>query len=93
VLEGSACLAAALGESSRAIRLAGAANHLRRQLSAPLPQVEQTRLDQSLSSAWVALGEPEGKLAWAEGSQMSIAQAVLYAVEEPRFSTSNLQDQ
>ena len=88
VLEGSACLAAARGQSARALKLAAAAAHLRQLISAPLPQAEQSKLEQNLSSAWKALGEAEGKRAWAEGSALSIESAIQYSLEELQSAIS-----
>jgi tetratricopeptide (TPR) repeat protein len=91
-LEGFACLAAARGEAKRALTLAAAAEHLRRQISAPLPQAEQAKIDHSVSAAWILLGEAEGKAAWAEGVAMSIDGAVRYSLE-PRSTTGGSPDQ
>jgi hypothetical protein len=82
-LEGSACLAVAQGQAERALRLAGAAAHLRGLISAPLPQVEQLKLDQTLMRAWNTLSESKGKHAWEEGSSMSLEKAVEYSVQGP----------
>jgi predicted ATPase/serine/threonine protein kinase len=81
-MEGFACLAAARGQAGRALRLAAAASHLRQRISAPLPQVEQSKLDQNLSSAWESLGESEGKGVWAEGSLMESEAAIQHSLEE-----------
>jgi predicted ATPase/DNA-binding winged helix-turn-helix (wHTH) protein/Tfp pilus assembly protein PilF len=91
-LEGFACLAAAREEAKRALTLAAAAAHLRRQVSAPLPQAEQSKLDHNLSRAWKLLGEAEGKAAWAEGVAMSVDNAVGYSLEE-RPTTAGSPDQ
>jgi len=92
VLEGFACLAAAREEAKRALTLAAAAAHLRHQISVPLPQAEQSKLDHNLSPAWKLLPEAEGKAAWAEGAAMSVDNAVRYALEE-RPPTAGSQDQ
>ena len=92
VLEGFACLAAAREEAKRALTLAAAAAHLRHQISVPLPQAEQSKLDHNLSPAWKLLPEAEGKAAWAEGVSMSVDNAVRYALEE-RPPTAGSQDQ
>jgi predicted ATPase len=92
-LEGSACLAAARGHAAHALKLAGAAEHLRRLISAPLPQAERSKLDQTLSSAWEALSQAEGKRVWAEGSAMSIESAIQYTLQEPSSIISRSQDQ
>jgi len=81
-LEGSACLAAAQGQAVRALKLAAAAEHLRRLISARLTQVEQSKLDKNLLLAWKSLGESDGKQAWAEGSTMSIDHAIRYSLQE-----------
>ena len=81
-LEGCACLAAAQGQAARALKLAAAAEHLRRLISARLTQVEQSKLDKNLSLAWKSLDEREGKQAWAEGSTMSIDLAIRYSLQE-----------
>ena len=49
-LEGSACLALAQGHAARALTLAAAAAYLRRLISAPLPQAEQSKLDRTAAS-------------------------------------------
>ena len=82
-LEGSACLAMAQGHAERALKLAAAAAHLRQLISAPLRQAEQSKLEQTLLSAWKSLDEAEGKRAWAEGSAMSLEQAIRYSLEGP----------
>jgi predicted ATPase/DNA-binding winged helix-turn-helix (wHTH) protein len=93
VLEGSACLAAARGHAADALKLAGAAEHLRQLISAPLPQAERSRLDQKLSSAWESLSEAEGKRVWAEGSAMSIESVIQYCLQETSSIISSSQDQ
>ena len=87
-LEGSACLALAQGQSTRALKLAAAATRLRQMIGAPLPPAEQLRLDQTLLSAWETLSEPEGKGVWAEGFAMSLEKAIQYSLEEPGSATS-----
>jgi predicted ATPase/DNA-binding winged helix-turn-helix (wHTH) protein len=82
-MEGSACLALAQGHAARALTLAAAAAHLRLQISAPLPQAEQSKLDGTLLNAWQSLSESEGKGAWEQGSAMSLEKALEYSLEEP----------
>ena len=79
-LEGSACLALAEGKTERALKLAAAAAHLRQSISAPLQQAEQAKLEQTLLPAWKSLSEAEGKRAWAEGSAMSLKNAIQYSL-------------
>ena len=81
--EGSACLAAAQGHSVRALKLAGAAAHVRRLISAPLPHAEQLKFDQHLSRSWEAIGESDGKEAWAAGSAMKLEEAIHYSLGDP----------
>ena len=81
-LEGLACLAAARGQGRRALTLAGAAEHLRLLIGAPLPQAEQSKLDQNLSSAWESLDEQDGEAAWLHGSGMTLESAVQYSLGE-----------
>jgi len=91
-LEGSACLALAQGHAERALKLAAAAAHLRQLISAPLHLAEQSKLNQSISPAWEALSEEAGKRAWAEGSAMSMENAVQYSLEEPKPAISGSRD-
>ena len=82
VLDGLACLAAAQQHAARALKLAGAAEHLRRLAGTKLPPTEQLMLDEQLSSAWNSLAEADGKRAWAEGSALSIDAAIQYSLQE-----------
>ena len=82
-LEGCACLAVRQKQPARALKLAGAAAHLRRLTSAFLAAAEQTRLDEMLTPAWETLSHGEGKAAWAEGSGMTLEEAIQYSLEEP----------
>lgn len=93
VLEGTACLAAARGQAKRALTLAGAAQHMRRLIGAPLPQAEQSKIDANLSSAWNAMHERDSKAAWAEGAAMSLESAVLYSLREPSSAIAGSPDQ
>jgi predicted ATPase/DNA-binding winged helix-turn-helix (wHTH) protein len=82
VLEGFACLAVARGQPARALQLAGAAAHLRRQIGAPLPQAEQNKIDDDLLPAHESLGDARGKDAWLAGAAMSLDQAIQYSLQE-----------
>ncbi|MGH9503526.1 MAG: tetratricopeptide repeat protein [Terriglobales bacterium] len=83
-LEGTACLALAQGRAARALKLAGAAAHLRELISAPLHPAEQLKLDQALLPARKMLSESEAKSVWAEGRAMSLEKAIEYSLEETR---------
>ncbi len=88
-LEGSACLATARGDAARALNLAAAAAHLRRQISAPLPRAEQLRLDHNLLPAWKSLSEADGKKAWAAGYALSVEGAIAHSLHEPQSTMSH----
>lgn len=82
-LEGLAGVAAARGDAERVVRLAGAAEETRRQLSqrsSPAEQAEQERL---LERARAQLGSGFDA-AWREGQAMTISQAIAYALAETR---------
>jgi tetratricopeptide (TPR) repeat protein len=87
-LEGSACLAIARGNATRALKLGAAAAHLRSLISAPLPHAEQSKLDQTLASAWESLSEPQGAEAWTKGFEMGIEKAIHYSLQEPELANS-----
>ena len=82
-LEGVACLAAASGNTTRALTLAAAADHLRSRIGAPLPPAERTKLDDGLSAAREILDRAEGKIAWQRGLEMPLPSAILFALEGP----------
>lgn len=82
-MEGYASLAAARGQAVTALKLAAAAAGVRVSISAaPLPHAEQQKLNRHLSRAWETLGKAEAERAWAEGSAMSVEQAVGCALSE-----------
>jgi predicted ATPase/DNA-binding winged helix-turn-helix (wHTH) protein len=87
-LEGTACVAMGRGHAERALTLAAAGAHLRELISAPLPQAEQSKLDQKLRPAWESLGEAVGKRAWDDGFALSLDKAIRYSLEEPESAMS-----
>jgi tetratricopeptide (TPR) repeat protein len=87
-LEAAAGLALARGHAERALKLAAAAAHIRQSISAHLHQAEQCKLDQTLLPAWKSLTEAEGKRAWAEGSAMSLENAIQYSLGKPECATA-----
>jgi predicted ATPase/DNA-binding winged helix-turn-helix (wHTH) protein len=93
VLEGSACLAVSSGDAEGALKLAGAAAHLRRLISTPLPKADQLKLNRKLLPAWESLSESEGKAAWAAGFAMSLEHAIQYCLQESRSAISKSQAQ
>ena len=80
-LEGYACLALAEGQAARALTLASSAAHVRKLISAPLSQAEQSTLNQWLAPAWTVLDGPEAESAWARGSAMNIDEAIKFTVD------------
>lgn len=92
-LEGCACLAIAQGEDSRALKLAGAAAHLRRQIGAPLPQAEQQKLEQTLTRAWQTMAHSDAKQAWDDGSKLTMEQAIEFFRDERRSLTAGQRGQ
>jgi predicted ATPase/DNA-binding winged helix-turn-helix (wHTH) protein len=81
-LEGAACLAATRGEAARALALAGAADRLRNQIGAPLPQVERIKLDKELAAPRTILSKDEVRMAWKKGFEMQLQAAILFALEQ-----------
>jgi tetratricopeptide (TPR) repeat protein len=75
-LESFAVLAAACGDSERALRLAGVAAALRQSFGAPLTVGEQGKLDQCLEPARKKLSTPAARAAWLEGWVMPVETAV-----------------
>jgi predicted ATPase/DNA-binding winged helix-turn-helix (wHTH) protein len=87
-LEGYARLALAQGQPKRALKLAGAAAHLRSVLGAPLRHLEQEKLDRALAPAWDALGKPAAEEALAEGAMMTFEKAIEYSLQQPQSVSS-----
>ena len=81
-LEASACLALARGHAERALKLAAFAARLRQSIGAPLHQEEQCKFDRTLLPAWESLSQEQSKRAWAEGSAMSLENAIQYSLGE-----------
>jgi predicted ATPase/DNA-binding CsgD family transcriptional regulator len=79
-LEGCARLAATVGSTAQAVRLAGAAAALRTAASTPPTPPEQAALDRHLGAARAALGARAADAAWAEGQSLSSAKATSEAL-------------
>jgi hypothetical protein len=77
VLEGFADMASVRGHAEDALRIAGAAAAVRRNLGVQRPRTP--RLDCGLAAARAALGENAQRL-WKEGERMSVEQALEYAL-------------
>jgi tetratricopeptide (TPR) repeat protein len=79
-IEGCAVLAAATGQSERALRLIGAAGSLRTAIQAPISAPDQKRMEQFLAQARGALGE-RADSATDAGRRLSLEDAVGLALE------------
>jgi hypothetical protein len=80
-LEGFASLAVALTEYGRAIHLVSAAEALRAQLETPLPPLDASEIEDLKAIARAELGEAAYGSAIAEGSTITIEQAVSLVLE------------
>lgn len=87
VLESVACLSSAKGDGLRALTLVAAAEHLRNQMGASLPQAERSKLDGELATAQKILKKEEGKTAWQKGLEMPLQAAILLALESSGSTT------
>jgi hypothetical protein len=67
------------GQSERALTLAGAADRLREEIGSPLPPAERAALDETLDRARKMLDKSRQAVAWNEGKNMSLEEAVEYA--------------
>jgi predicted ATPase len=76
LLDAFACSAAAQAQPERSLRLAGAAAALRRALGIPLPQTEQSRLDEVLDRARRELSDSAAAAAWMEGWANPLEEAI-----------------
>ncbi|PZR96675.1 MAG: hypothetical protein DLM69_10550 [Candidatus Chloroheliales bacterium] len=80
-LEGMAMLAKEEGKLERAISLWGAAQAVRRMISAPLPPAQGARYEDIIASLRTDLGTTAFARAWVGGQMMSQEQAIAYALE------------
>jgi predicted ATPase/DNA-binding winged helix-turn-helix (wHTH) protein len=87
VLEGYACLAVAEGFAVRALTLAAAAARARQLISAPLPQGEQLKLDQTLLPALQSLQREKANEACTAGSAMTVEEAMHYALQQNQVTS------
>jgi len=82
LLEDMSVLAALQSQPERALRLGGAASALREIIGAPHSSVEQEKLEQMLEPARRALSDDEQETYRAQGREMSLDQAIEYALSE-----------
>jgi non-specific serine/threonine protein kinase len=79
-LEGLAAVAAARGQSERALRLAGGADALRSRWRMPLTSVQRDLLERRLGPTRAALDDAHRTAAWADGHALSVQQLIADAL-------------
>lgn len=85
-LEGFAGLAAAQGQTDKAVHLWSAADTLRQSIETPLSPLERHEYQLSLAASRAALGEPGFAAEWEVGRALTLEQAVAYALAAPTAS-------
>jgi DNA-binding CsgD family transcriptional regulator len=86
-VEGLACSAASRGEAQRAARLFGVAATLREAVGYQQPPRERALGEPYLAAARSRLSEAEWDVAFAEGKNMGLEEAVEYALSEEETAT------
>ncbi len=81
ILDGCASLAAAIGKPAKALRLTGAAQHLREAARIPQSPENLADLERRIEPARRALGAAESEREIARGWAMALAEAVDYALD------------
>lgn len=89
IMLGYARLAAVEGQAARALRLAGAADALRRSVGGPAGPTFVAYHRRGLEPAWQALGRVGGAAAFGEGREMSLEEAVAYAFATEETASSS----
>jgi tetratricopeptide (TPR) repeat protein len=80
-LEGLAAVFSSTSKSEQAARLFGAASAVREDAGAPLPAHDRDDYERNLRVTRAALGENGFASAWQEGTEMTLEEAVTYAVQ------------
>ena len=83
LLEAFAGSAVAQSQPERALRLAGTAAALRKNIGVPIASEEQDKLEDCLAPARRALPDRAGAAAWMEGWEMPVERAIREAVAGP----------
>jgi hypothetical protein len=83
-LECLAFIAKAREQGERAVRLMGAAEALREVSNSPMTPTQQMLYDREVAELRTGLDEPIFAALWAEGRNMTMDQAIDYALEENR---------
>ncbi|MEM8531352.1 MAG: tetratricopeptide repeat protein [Chloroflexota bacterium] len=89
-IEGLASVAALEGVPERAVRLWGAAAHLRKIFARPLSLQDRIRNEQRIENTRSHISEPRFQQVWESGQALSLSQAIMYALDEQEshhFST------
>jgi predicted ATPase/DNA-binding SARP family transcriptional activator len=79
-LEGLAGVALRLERPDQAGRMLGAAEHMREQIGAPVPEVDRPAQLQALARVRDALGATQARVAWSEGRAMDVDAAIAEAM-------------
>jgi hypothetical protein len=82
-LMGMALVAFTAGQTARAVRLFGAADALREIIGTPLPPSQQPIYDALVKSMRAELGQPAFEALWAEGHELTLQQAIEFALNDP----------
>jgi predicted ATPase/DNA-binding CsgD family transcriptional regulator len=88
-LDGLARVAVAVGDSERALVIAGAARALHDRIGYATPRPWRRRLEASMESARAALGREAASLAWDRGMKLREQEAVALALTIQRQSPEN----
>lgn len=83
VIDGLASVMAALNDPILAARLWGAAERLRDEIGVLQSAADQSRYGPQVSAARATVGDEAFVAAWREGREMSLEQAIDYALAEP----------
>jgi predicted ATPase/DNA-binding XRE family transcriptional regulator len=81
-LEGLASLYVSRAQPERAVRLFACADAKRKKLGNPRPPIEQSDVDQDITTCLAKLGEAAFSDAYDDGQSMALEEAVAYALEE-----------
>ncbi len=82
LLEGLANVNLVLGKPEMVARLLGAADALRDAAGFPLPLIDREEYESDISASRTALGVKLFEKLWAEGHEMSLKQALEYALRD-----------
>ncbi len=89
-LEGLSEVILVLGASAASVaHLLGAAANLRKSIGAPLPPIEQTNYERTMTVIRAKLDHDGLKRAWAEGQSMTLAQLITDVEHEPELEKVN----